>query len=296
MRYLYPVNGCARVITVIKHEIMKKVVVFAAVVVVAIVAAWVIMSGPKTCNYEYVIVNRTDAQCKDTSACTAMYLSYPVFSKKMFSVAKVDSINASVYRQIVGNQDKTIEQMASEFFAEYKEYLAEREKIALEEGDTNSFVPTWSYSAENFVVVNAPRIIVTGLRYSQYTGGAHGMYGLFYANYDVETGRMLTLDDVFSDTLALAERMTVEFIGQKNLDAEVPFSEQGYFIDSNLLPLTSNFALLPDGVLFYYNVYEIAAYAAGPAYVQLPYEKLDGLMKFRPEFKDAEVFSADVES
>ena len=75
VRYLYPVNGCARVITVIKHEIMKKVVVFAAVVVVAIVAAWVIMSGPKTCNYEYVIVNRTDAQCKDTSACTAMYLS-----------------------------------------------------------------------------------------------------------------------------------------------------------------------------------------------------------------------------
>lgn len=279
--------------------IMKKVVYIVAVVVVLAVAAWWAMGyNARACNYEYRVVSRTDKNCKDSTDCTSFYLSYPVFAKKLFPSAAVDSINASLYRQMVGPEAKTTEQLADEFFEGYKNYVAERLEIAREEGDSTmaDFIPGWYCNAECFVVVNGPKLIVTGFKFSQFEGGAHGLYGLSYSNYDVATGRMLSLGDVFSDTLALDQKMTELFIGQKELNANIPLSEQGYFIDNNLLPLTQNFALTPEGVVFYYNVYEIAPYSDGPSYVKVPYEELSDILKFKPDFEGAEVFSSDVES
>lgn len=279
--------------------IMKKVVYIGAVVVVLAAAiGWAVRYNARACNYEYQVVSRTDENCKDSSDCTSFYLSYPVFAKKLFSSVAVDSINASVYRQMAGPEAKTTEQLADEFFEGYKSYIADRLEIAREESDSTmaGFIPGWYYNAECFVVVNGPKLIVTGLKFSQFEGGAHGLYGMSYSNYDMATGRMLTLDDVFSDTLALDKKMTELFIGQKELDANIPLSEQGYFIDNNLLPLTQNFALTPEGVVFYYNVYEIAPYSDGPSCVKVPYEELSDILKFKPDFEGAEVFSSDLDA
>lgn len=278
---------------------MKKVI-YTLIVVVALGAAaiWAWNYNGRAYNYEYRVTSRCDENCKDSSDCTSFYLSYPVFAEKIFPSAGLDSINASIYRRMTGSEGKTPEQLADEFFQGYRSYVAERKEIAQEEGDStmSDFIPTWYSNAECFVVVNSPKLIVTGIKVSQFEGGAHGIYGLFYSNYDVNTGREFVLEDVFSDTLALDQKITEQFIGQKELDANIPLSQQGYFIDDNLLPLTNNFALLPDGVIFYYNVYEIAPYSDGPSYVKVPYGKLEDILKFKPDFGKAEVFSADIES
>ena len=52
----------------------------------------------------------------------------------------------------------------------------------------------------------------------------------------------------------------------------------------------------PDGVIFYYNVYEIAPYSYVPSSVTVPYSELDGILKYKPDFKRAEVFAPDMES
>ena len=80
---------------------------------------------------------------------------------------------------------------------------------------------------------------------------------------------------------------------QKELDASVPLLEQGYFIDNNQLPVTANFALTPDGVIFYYNVYEIAPYAYGPSQVTVPYADLKDIMVYKPDFSGSEVFPVE---
>ncbi len=277
---------------------MKKVLSILLVVILVGIVAWAWRYRSGACDYRYEVVSRYDEPCKDSSDCTSYYVSYPVFSKKLFPSAGVDSINAQVFRQVSGPDGKTPEQLADEFFQEYRKYVAFREEIAVEEQDTAMmrFIPTWFSTAECFVVVDAPRLIVTGYKVNQYAGGAHGMYALAYTNYDVLTGRRLGLSEVFSDTLALAEKITARFIRERELDTEVPLSEQGYFIEDNLLPLTDNFALHPDGVIFYYNVYEIAPYSYGPSSVTVPYADLDGILKYKPDFKRAEVFAPDMES
>ena len=277
---------------------MKKLVVILLVVILAGVAVWAWRYRSGACDYRYEVVSRYDENCKDSSDCTSYYVSYPEFSKKLFPSSAVDSINAQVYRQVSGPDNKTPEQLADEFFQEYRNYVAFREKIATEEQDTAMmhFIPSWFNTTECFVVVNAPRLIVTGYKVSQYAGGAHGMYALVYSNYDVLTGTRLGLSDVFSDTLTLGEKITAQFIRERELDTDVPLSEQGYFIEDDLLPLTENFALHPDGVIFYYNVYEIAPYSYGPSSVTVPYSELDGILKYKPDFKRAEVFAPDMES
>lgn len=253
--------------------------------------------GPRACDYEYEVVSRYADNCADSSECTSFYLSYPVFSKKWFSSAAVDSLNARVYRATVGTEDKTAEGMAEDFLAGYRDFLNERDSIARAEGDSTMarYVPVWYYNAECLVEVNGPEMVVTMLKFSQYEGGAHGMYGQLYANYEVASGKRFALEDVFTDTLALARKITERFIQQNELDASVPLCDQGYFIDEQWLPVTDNFALLPQGVTFHYNVYEIAPYSAGELSVIVPYGDLEGILRFKPDFEKAEVFSSDSE-
>ena len=282
---------------------MKKVVIVFILILVLIA---LLVLGLKICknwgnkaqvlDYEYTVVSRYDTSCADSTDCTSFYVSYPVFSKKRTSNAAIDRLNDEVY-DLVDSDGMTLEVVADGFFDDYEKYLEQRRKIALEENDSTmlSYVSAWYFSAECAVVVNAPTMVVVRMDYSRYEGGAHGMYGSLYGNYDVASGKGYSLYDVFTDTVALAQRITEKFIERYQVDDQVPLWDQGYFVDDeDVLPIAENFALLPQGVLFYYNVYEIAAYAAGPQYVIMSYEELKDIMRFIPDFEKAEVFSSDL--
>lgn len=274
---------------------MKKTATVIILTLAVIVAGGVIAlkynSG--ACDYEYAVLSRNYQDCKDSSDCTSIYLSYPVFGRKLFDDRAIDSINSHVAAQVTGSAGKTAEDVASEFFEGYAQYAKDRAEMNVQDSIADSFIPSWTYSSDCSVIVNGPRIIVTEMKFNQYEGGAHGIYANIYTNYDVKSGRDLGLADVFSDTLALARTLTECFIAQKELDASIPLLEQGYFIDNNQLPVTANFALTPEGVVFYYNVYEIAPYSYGPSQVTVPYSELKDIMVYKPDFADSEVFPVE---
>ena len=103
---------------------MKKVLSILLVVILVGIVAWAWRYRSGACDYRYEVVSRYDEPCKDSSDCTSYYVSYPVFSKKLFPSAGVDSINAQVFRQVSGPDGKTPEQLADEFFQEYRKYVA----------------------------------------------------------------------------------------------------------------------------------------------------------------------------
>ena len=87
-----------------------------------------------------------------------------------------------------------------------------------------------------------------------YSGGAHGSTKISVGTLDRETGRQLTLDDVFGkDGLAALEselrKAVVAKIGEENIQSPVKPIE--------------NFYIAADGWHFVYNQYEIACYAIG---------------------------------
>jgi len=94
-----------------------------------------------------------------------------------------------------------------------------------------------------------------------YSGGAHGSTKVSVGTLDRETGRQLTLNDVFGkDGLAALEtelrKAVIAKIGEENIQSPVKPTE--------------NFYLAADGWHFVYNEYEIACYAIGAIEVVVP--------------------------
>ncbi|MFD2569557.1 DUF3298 domain-containing protein [Spirosoma soli] len=112
-----------------------------------------------------------------------------------------------------------------------------------------------------------------------YTGGAHPNSNLSFYTFDRETGRSLTLGDMVSDTTALLGVVEKAFRKQQELLPQYNLEERGYFLRDGRFFLPANVAMGRDGMIFYYNPYEIAAYAVGPIQVTVPYEQLNGILR-----------------
>jgi hypothetical protein len=56
--------------------------------------------------------------------------------------------------------------------------------------------------------------------------------------------------------------------------------QKNYFeFPANKFTLNQNYGFTKEGIVFYYNSYEIAAYAAGPTEVIIPYEEIKGWLR-----------------
>lgn len=111
-----------------------------------------------------------------------------------------------------------------------------------------------------------------------YMGGAHGLHTSTFLNFDEETGRLLTLNDLVSDTVKLAalnrEAFKV-FWGTKG--AEV--SPESLFVTMDRLPLPKNIGFDERGVVMIYNPYEIAPYVFGESRYTIPYAQVKPLLR-----------------
>lgn len=127
---------------------------------------------------------------------------------------------------------------------------------------------------------------VLTLLYNDYsfTGGAHGFYGDTGCSFDVETGRLLRLEDLSGDydTLAtfLADYMvnTVENDPELAQRIDLGLYEEGTNYADILTPLLRQGSWYFDGqgLVIFSSLYEISSYAAGPIVFHIPYADLQG--------------------
>ena len=82
-----------------------------------------------------------------------------------------------------------------------------------------------------------------------------------------------------SDTTALLGVVEKVFRKQQGLLPQHNLEERGYFLRDGRFFLPANIGMSKKGLIFYYNPYEIAAYALGPIEVTVPYEQLNGILR-----------------
>lgn len=136
---------------------------------------------------------------------------------------------------------------------------------------------------------------------SIYSGGAHPNYVQKAYNLDLSTQKQLSLADVVfpesADTLRQQVLLQLEkqFGGleESGLYADYPEIVASYFAISDLTPY---WYFTGNGLVIYFNCYDIAPYAAGIIKVELFYEDLYGLLKpeYFPESIDATEGSINV--
>jgi hypothetical protein len=116
---------------------------------------------------------------------------------------------------------------------------------------------------------------------SGFTGGAHGFYGTALTTYDLQTGKSLLLSQVFTNPEALRPLLEKAFVEAKKEMVPDVTLEELLLEPEKGLALPENFCLLPEGVRFMYNPYEVAPYAVGQTDLLLSWDQLGALAKLK---------------
>lgn len=104
-------------------------------------------------------------------------------------------------------------------------------------------------------------VLETG--FYMYTGGAHGYGGTRFLNFDVETGKHLTKEDLINDIPAFTDFVEKAFRQQYKIPPGSDINDHGFFFEDGKFALPENMAVTDEAVILIYNPYEAASYAQG---------------------------------
>jgi hypothetical protein len=161
-----------------------------------------------------------------------------------------------------------LKQAANLFAADYRAVMEEMRRLS----------GCWELETKADTVYSSPKTLTAKFETYAYTGGAHPNSNLFYYNFDRDSGRLLNLSELVTDTTTLLGIVEKEFRQQQKLSPQTNLEEEGYFLHEGKFFLPANVGMTREGLSFYYNPYEIAAYAVGPIEVVVPYERLNGIL------------------
>ena len=128
---------------------------------------------------------------------------------------------------------------------------------------------------------NAQSIVSFQSEFYHFTGVAHGMTGVYFANFNSQNGKRLMLSDLLIAGYEHELNKVAEKIFRKvrELKSEDNLEEAGFWFEGNKFSLNDNFGIKTDGLVFFFNSYEIAPYAMGPTEILIPYKGIKNLVK-----------------
>lgn len=139
--------------------------------------------------------------------------------------------------------------------------------------DSNNFVTPWEIETYGEVIRNSAGVLAVSLSNYSFTGGAHPNTTMTLLNFDLKTGRTLKLKEFIRDEAKLKKLVEAKFRQERDLMPRESLNEAGFFGDGDFV-LPASFALQNNGILFYYNTYEVAPYAQGPTSFVLTWEEM----------------------
>jgi hypothetical protein len=167
----------------------------------------------------------------------------------------------------------------------FNERRAEFWSFANDMDFTFGFLNPWSLDISYTVFQHSDRFLSLQFAESVYTGGAHPNLLFHTFSFDLETEQVVSLGDIFVPDSTPLE--TIQPIIQFNLELQmtemfgsITDLERDWIMDGTGDDLNNyrNFALTDDAVVFFFEPYQVAAYAAGPFTVEIPFTDLAGLL------------------
>lgn len=137
----------------------------------------------------------------------------------------------------------------------------------------------WEVGLTGDTVMVTPKVMMYQLDHYAFTGGAHPNSFRSYHFFDQKTGKERDGREFIKDSVALLKKVEVAFRKQEKLGPDTDLEEAGYFLLDHRFFVPANYTFTPEGVFFYYNPYEIAAYARGAIQFTIPYSELEGVVK-----------------
>ncbi len=215
---------------------------------------------------------------KQDGACAQIDMVYPIVTDGVASVRQ--AINDSIYNYLIKvlvfeehlqpNTQAALSNAAKSFLNDWQ--------TARNESPDNQENNNWEVSVTGEVGLHTPKVVSITLGTYSYAGGAHPNSFVSVKNFNLKTGKTLGWNELITDLGALEKLAEREFKKARELPLDADLIAEGYFWESKFT-LPTNFELQKDGIYFWYNPYEAAAYAFGPTDFTISYKDLGELVK-----------------
>lgn len=231
-------------------------------------------------NLPYAIneIRKTDGDCQAPEApCVILSVLYPIVSSGSETAQEkinnyIEGLVSTKMQRYTSEQlvaTNNLDSIGDAFIGRFNQLLI----------DFPEYKQRWSYNLEGAIAYDSADIITIEFNLYTYTGGAHPNAEVTYDSFHAHNGERLQLTDIVSDVGKLAALAEEKFRQQKELPPDADLGEAGYTFENNQFALNENFGVLEEGIIFYYNDYEIAPYAMGPTEILITYDELGDLLK-----------------
>ena len=184
---------------------------------------------------------------------------------------------------------ETLDKFAQEDMDDRYEYIAENEELSAEERkEILTSLPGWSYDFSLVKARETDKYVVFLSQDYVYLGGAHGgVIGRGGLTFEKQDGLLVEkfLDPACLDAIQpLLRKGLTQYFAADDFEVTPEELDDYLFLETGVIPFPA-WTPYPDkdGLVFTYQQYEIAAYAAGMPNFTIPYEDL--LPYLTPEAK-----------
>lgn len=229
-----------------------------------------------------------------SSPCCDLSFDYSYLNEEGDSIAML--VNRQVQYEILGEEfanlpiTQAVDSFKNTFIRNYRDEVGPLYQMEVEKAISMDEIPPWFTHTYSLVTsvdegLNGT-ILVTADTFID-MGGAHPNQWSRWMNFDFETGRLITKEEVFaSDAQADIERMLFDALialkaeehPDMKLETLEDLQEIGILQWSNMY-IPENFLLGKDGISFLFNRYDIAPYSEGSIMLELPYGKIGPYLK-----------------
>jgi len=193
--------------------------------------------------------------------------------------AASDTINNKIFhvvRSIVyfgekPTNAKSYKELMASFIGSYEELAKKYPADAM----------SWEAKIKATIDYKTDSIINIKLHNYTFTGGAHGYEGDRSLLFNTQTGRSLEYADIFKDEKAFTAFAEKKFRAKYKIPAGKPINSTGLMFEGEKFALPQNIFFKENGILLYYNAYEVAAYAEQQKEVMIPYSEADAFLKMK---------------
>lgn len=203
------------------------------------------------------------------SLCATVQFNYPEFVNSNDN-AIIKKLNAYVHNSVAdnleGDTEVSPEAAAKAFVDEYSKDL--------------STLSDWQLERNVEILFQSNQLLSLSVAEFSYTGGAHPNSNTAYIVLDKTTAKPIQLADLFNagyetDLNVIGERL---FRQARNIPEGMSLTEAGFWFENDVFLLNRNFAITDKNLLFYFNPYEVSAYAMGASEIVIPIEDIKHLI------------------
>ncbi len=228
-----------------------------------------------TLSYESKQYKKRYKDCNENDEkCSYLNISYMEFKgnagpeiNKVLNAFITDSLF-----NIEEKPNKTLEGLTTAFFKDYEEVM---------KTSSADFPVTYALDVKSNVVLNKPKALSVSVEEYINTGGAHPNTYIKYFVFNPQSGKQLTLNDIFTTGFEgkLNKLIDAKYRADKGLKPGDKLSGEKGELFEDFIRYNNNFILTKDGIEFLYNRYEIAAYVFGEITVKFTYKELEEILK-----------------